>query len=87
MPTAKEQGFDVSPTSFGGLLAPAGTPQAVIAKLSAGCADAAKDEGYSTVARRAGQPADYYDTADAFRQRLAADIANKARVLARLKAQ
>lgn len=87
VPTVKEQGFDVSPSSFGGLLAPAGTPTPVIAKLSSACADAAKDDGYASVAKRAGQPAEYYDTADAFRQRLARDIDNKARVLARLKAQ
>ena len=36
VPTVKEQGFDVSPISFGGLLAPAGTPAPVLAKLVAG---------------------------------------------------
>jgi tripartite-type tricarboxylate transporter receptor subunit TctC len=87
VPTVKEQGFDVSPASFGGLLAPAATPAPVMAKLAAACAGAAKDDGYATIARRAGQPDDYYDDAAAFRQRLARDIESKARVLARLKAQ
>lgn len=85
VPTFKEQGFDVSPASFGGLLAPKSTPTAVLAKLSAACAEAAKDQGYATIAKRAGQPDDYYDDAEAFRQRLMRDIASKARVLARLK--
>jgi tripartite-type tricarboxylate transporter receptor subunit TctC len=87
VPTVKEQGYDVSPASFGGLLAPAATPTPVVAKLVQACAGAAKDDIYATVARRAGQPAEYYDDADAFRRRLAGDIASKARVLARLKAQ
>ena len=36
-PTVKEQGYDVAPTSFGGLFAPAGTPADVIGKLGDGC--------------------------------------------------
>jgi tripartite-type tricarboxylate transporter receptor subunit TctC len=86
-PTVKEQGFDVSPASFGGLLAPAGTPSPIVAKLAAACTGAAKDDAYATIARRAGQPAEYFDDADAFRRRLSRDVESKARVLARLKAQ
>ena len=88
VPTVKEQGYDVSPASFGGLLAPAATPEPVLSKLAAACADAAKDDGYATIAKRAGQPDDYFaDDADAFRRRLTRDIESKARVLARLKTQ
>ena len=87
VPTVKEQGHNVSPSSFGGLLAPTGTPQAVMAKLSSVCADAARDQIYATIAKRAGQPDDYYDDAASFRRRLTQDIESKARVLARLKAQ
>jgi tripartite-type tricarboxylate transporter receptor subunit TctC len=43
VPTIKEQGYDVTPASFGGLLAPLGTPPAIVAKLSQACANAAKD--------------------------------------------
>jgi tripartite-type tricarboxylate transporter receptor subunit TctC len=86
-PTVKEQGFDISPASFGGLLAPASTPAPLLAKLAATCDAAAQDDGYATIARRAGQPPDYYDNADGFRQRLTRDIESKARVLARLKVQ
>ena len=53
----KEQGFDVTPTSFGGLLAPARTPGAIVEKLSAACQGAAKDEAYAVSAQRANQPA------------------------------
>jgi tripartite-type tricarboxylate transporter receptor subunit TctC len=87
VPTVKEQGYDVSPSSFGGLLAPAATPAPIIGKLAAACADAAKDQTYAMIAKRAGQPAEYYDDATAFRQRLTRDVETKARVLARLKAQ
>ena len=85
--TVKEQGYDVSPASFGGLLVPKATPAPIVAKLAAACADAAKDQVYATIAKRAGQPDDYYADAGAFAQRLARDIDNKARVLARLKTQ
>ncbi len=87
VPTVKEQGYDVSPASFGGLLAPPATPAPILSKLSSACAEAAKDDIYATTAKRAGQPDDYYDDAAAFRQRLARDIESKARVLSRLKTQ
>ena len=87
VPTVKEQGYDVTPSSFGGLLAPLGTPAPIMAKLSSACAEAARDNIYATTAKRAGQPDDYYDDAAAFRARLARDIDSKARVLSRLKTQ
>ncbi len=85
VPTFKEQGFDVSPASFGGLMAPAGTFPAVVAKLATACAGAAKDEAYKTTAERAAQPPDYYADAALFKQRLQRDIERKAAVLSRLK--
>jgi tripartite-type tricarboxylate transporter receptor subunit TctC len=87
VPTVKEQGYDVSPASFGGLLAPAATPAGVIDKLAGACAGAARDEAYETVAKRAAQPADFYADADAFKERLDRDIERKAAVLARVKTQ
>jgi len=41
VPTAAEQGFDVAPTSFGGLMAPATTPPERIARLESLCAEVA----------------------------------------------
>jgi tripartite-type tricarboxylate transporter receptor subunit TctC len=87
VPTVKEQGFDVSPASFGGLMAPAATPAPVIAKLANACAGAAKDEAYATTAKRAAQPDDYYSDAAAFSQRLKRDVERKAAVLKRVKTQ
>lgn len=87
VPTVKEQGYDVSPASFGGLLVPAGTPAPVVAKLSEACAAVAKDAAYRTVAERAAQPPDYFDNAAGFKARLDRDTAAKARVLARVKAK
>jgi tripartite-type tricarboxylate transporter receptor subunit TctC len=85
IPTVKEQGYDVTPVSFGGLFAPPDTPVPVLAKLSQACAEAAKSEDYATIAKRQGQPANYYDDALAMRERLRRDIETKARVLSRLK--
>ncbi len=86
VPTVKEQGFDVSPTSFGGLLAPAGTPQPVIGKLAAACEGAAKDEAYAAAAKRAAQPANYYGNAATFKRLLERDTERKAEVLKRVQA-
>jgi tripartite-type tricarboxylate transporter receptor subunit TctC len=85
VPTVKEQGFDVSPASFGGLMAPAATPAPVIAKLADACAAAAKDVSYATAAQGAAQPPDYYADAGVFRQRLQRDIERKAEVIKRVK--
>jgi tripartite-type tricarboxylate transporter receptor subunit TctC len=87
IPTVKEQGYDVSPASFGGLLTPAATPAGVVDKLAGACAGAAHDAAYETVASRAAQPPDYYADADAFKERLMRDIERKAAVLARVKTQ
>jgi tripartite-type tricarboxylate transporter receptor subunit TctC len=84
IPTVKEQGYDVSPASFGGLFAPVGTPAAVVMKLGTACAAAAKDNTYANAAKNAAQPADYYADATTLAQRLKRDIEGKARVLARV---
>ena len=87
VPTVKEQGYDVSPASFGGLFAPVGTPAAVVNRLATACAAAAKDEMYANAARDAAQPADYYADAATLAQRLKRDIDAKARVFARIPKQ
>src|SRR5262245_41802420 len=87
VPTVKEQGYDVSPASFGGLLAPAATPARIVDKLAGAVAGAARDEAYATVPKRAAQPPDYYADADAFNERLMRDIERKAAVLVRVKTQ
>lgn len=84
VPTVKEQGFDVSPASFGGLFAPVGTPAPVVARLANACASAAQDAMYANAARDAAQPADYYADAATLAQRVNRDIEAKARVFARI---
>ncbi|MBI0535270.1 tripartite tricarboxylate transporter substrate binding protein [Roseomonas sp. KE2513] len=81
VPTAMEQGYDVAPTSFGGLMAPAGTPPERVAVLEAACAAVAPEELYRAAARRALQPAAYHSGASAFAERLARDVAEKAELL------
>ncbi|WP_376094404.1 tripartite tricarboxylate transporter substrate binding protein [Roseomonas sp. CCTCC AB2023176] len=81
VPTAMEGGFDVAPTSFGGLMAPAATPPERIAVLEAACAAVAGEEVYRAAARRALQPAAYHTGADAFAARLARDVAEKVELL------
>jgi tripartite-type tricarboxylate transporter receptor subunit TctC len=86
-PTVKEQGFDVAPISFGGLLAPAATPKEIIGKLETACESAAKDEVYASAARRGGQPPSYYADRATFGMRLERDIDAKRRLIARMKLQ
>ncbi len=84
-PTAREQGYDLSPASFGGLFAPAGTPAPVVARLAAACAAAATEPSYAEAARRGFQPQAYHLGPEAFAARLQAEIAEKARLLAGLR--
>ncbi|SHK11444.1 Tripartite-type tricarboxylate transporter, receptor component TctC [Roseomonas rosea] len=81
VPTAREQGFDVAPTSFGGLFAPAGTPPARLVALEGACEAAARDETYRNVALSAYQPPGYYAGSAAFGARIARDVASKAALL------
>lgn len=80
-PTAVEQGFDVSPASFGGLFAPAGTPDDRIARIEAACTAAAASELYRSTARSGSQPANFFLDAAAFTRRVQADVEQKAVVL------
>ncbi|NGM23410.1 tripartite tricarboxylate transporter substrate binding protein [Roseomonas stagni] len=81
VPTAIEAGFDVAPTSFGGLMAPAATPEDRIAVLEAACAEVAATEGYRAAARRALQPEAFHTGAGAFAARLQSDATMKAEQL------
>ncbi len=81
VPTVREQGFDVAPASFGGLLAPAGLPPRIRDTLAEACAGAAAEPGYEEATRRGFQPRDYHAGPAEFAARLAQDAADKARVL------
>ncbi|HVY56699.1 MAG TPA: tripartite tricarboxylate transporter substrate binding protein [Xanthobacteraceae bacterium] len=81
VPTVKEQGFDVAPTSFGGLLGPAGLPEDVKVKLAAACRTAAETPLYLETARRALLGKDMFADSAAFARRLDADIKEKREIL------
>jgi len=82
--TVKEQGYDVAPTSFGGLFAPAGVPANVMAKLESGCKFAVQQPAYVQLAERLHQGSRYYADAAAFAKRLETDVADKKQLLQRL---
>jgi tripartite-type tricarboxylate transporter receptor subunit TctC len=84
VPTIKEQGFDVVPSSFGGLSGPAGLPADVKRKLTDACQAAALGEAYSRLAKTVFQPADYFADAATFTQRLDQDVVDKSRLIATL---
>jgi tripartite-type tricarboxylate transporter receptor subunit TctC len=83
-PTVKEQGYDVAPTSFGGLFAPAGVPGDVMARLATGCRFAVQQPAYADLAKRLHQGSDYYADAATFAKRLELDVAEKRQLLMRL---
>jgi len=81
VPTMREQGFDVAPYSFGGLLAPVGLPPKVKDKLASGCGAAALSEAYARLAKSLFQPTAYYANGAAFASALDKDVADKTRLL------
>ena len=84
VPTIKDDGYDVAPTSFGGLFAPADVPSDVQAKLGAGCKFAVERPGYVELAKRLHQGTRYYADATSFQKRLDMDVADKRQLLLRL---
>jgi tripartite-type tricarboxylate transporter receptor subunit TctC len=85
VPTMREQGFAVQQSSFGGLLAPKGTPAAILQQLEQACAQAAASESYRTVAARANQPTVYYRDRAEFARRLEDDRRRKSEIIKTLK--
>jgi tripartite-type tricarboxylate transporter receptor subunit TctC len=83
-PTVPEQGYNVTPTSFGGLFVPKGTPESTIEVLSTACEKAAKDETYKATAMRAAQPVQYLADRPTFAKRLQQDVEIKQRLLKQL---
>jgi tripartite-type tricarboxylate transporter receptor subunit TctC len=81
VPTVKEQGFDVAPTSFGGLYGPAGLPDDIKSTLETACKTAAERPIYIDTAKRSLLGADLYAGADAFAARLKKDVDDKKALL------
>ena len=85
VPTFKEQGYDVAPLSFGGLLGPAGLPADVTHKLEAACIAIIKSDAAQRVVKNTLQPADYFADSAGFAENIAKDVAEKIRLVAMLK--
>lgn len=83
VPTLTEAGVPVVQLSFGGLLAPADTPPAVVASLQSACERAVRSPTYTAWATRAGQVVDYQPAAR-FAQRLREDSSAKSATIRRL---
>jgi tripartite-type tricarboxylate transporter receptor subunit TctC len=85
VPTFKEQGFDVAPLSFGGLLGPAGMPVDVIRRLETACIATMKGDAAQRVVKDTLQPAGYFAGSSGFAENIAKDVAEKIRLVAMLK--
>jgi tripartite-type tricarboxylate transporter receptor subunit TctC len=85
VPTFKEQGYDVAPLSYGGLLGPAGMPESITHKLEAACIAVMKSDAAQRVVKHTFQPADYFADAAGFARNLAIDAAEKNRLVPLLK--
>ena len=85
VPTFKEQGYDIAPLSYGGLLGPAGMPADVTGKLEAACVAIIKSDAAQRIVKNTMQPADYFADAAGFTRNLATDAAEKARLVPMLQ--
>jgi tripartite-type tricarboxylate transporter receptor subunit TctC len=81
-PTAKELGYPVVGTAFGGLFAPRGLPVEIARKIDANCEKIVADERYQRAARQASQEPVYRNGAD-FARMVEADYAIKGEVVRR----
>lgn len=81
VPTFKEQGFDIAPLSYGGLLGPAGMPAEVTRTLANACIAVIRSDAAQRVVKHTFQPADYFADAKGFARNLAIDAAEKKRLV------
>ena len=85
VPTFKEQGYDIAPLSYGGLLGPAGMPDEVSHKLESACVAIIKSDAAQRVVKNTLQPSDYFADSAGFARNLEKDLAEKTRVVPMLK--
>jgi tripartite-type tricarboxylate transporter receptor subunit TctC len=77
VPTFKEQGYDIAPLSYGGLLAPVGLPEIIMRRLNAACTIVVRGKAFQTLVKETYQPNNYFaDSAD-FLLNLARDSEEK----------
>ncbi|WP_052213656.1 tripartite tricarboxylate transporter substrate binding protein [Belnapia sp. F-4-1] len=80
VPTVTEAGYPIIGSSAGGLVAPAGLPDAIAAVLQRGCAEAVASEGFRTAASRLNAVPSYAEGAE-FRARFATESDSNRQVL------
>jgi tripartite-type tricarboxylate transporter receptor subunit TctC len=85
VPTFKEQGYDVAPLSFGGLLGPAGMPADVTHKLETACIAIMQSDAAQRVVKNTLQPAEYFADSAGFAANIEKDVAEKVRLVGMLK--
>jgi tripartite-type tricarboxylate transporter receptor subunit TctC len=85
VPTFKEQGYDIAPLSYGGLLGPAGMPDEVSHKLESACVAIMKSDAAQRVVKNTLQPSDYFADSASFARNLEKDLAEKTRLVPMLK--
>jgi len=81
VPTFKEQGFDVAPASYGGLLGPAGMPEDVARKLENACTAVVRAKAYQSVVKETYQPPNFFADSNFFLLDLRRDVEEKARLV------
>ena len=59
MPTVKEEGFDVTFTMWRAVLAPKGTPQAIVDKLEAAFRKVSEDKSFQALIKQLGDEVDF----------------------------
>ena len=84
VPTVKEQGYDVSPLSIGGMFGPAGLPAEIKTKLESACKTATQSEPFQKMVKKTLQPADWFQDSAGFAANLARDVESKRKLLSAL---
>jgi tripartite-type tricarboxylate transporter receptor subunit TctC len=84
VPTVKEQGYNVSPLSIGGLFAPAGLPAEIKAKLENACKAAVQSESFQRMVKKTLQPADWFQDSAGFAANVTRDVESKRKLLTAL---
>jgi tripartite-type tricarboxylate transporter receptor subunit TctC len=87
VPTLKEQGYDVAPLSFGGLLGPAGIPDDIRRTLEAACMAIIASNAFQHIVRTTFQPSDYAADSAGFARNLEKDIEEKTRLVRLINTQ
>lgn len=83
-PTAREAGYPVTPSGYGGLFVRADTPAPVVARIEESCRAAVADPAFKEMAQRLYQDTEFLGRS-AFAARLNADAKSKAELLKTIK--